>query len=65
MARDEVEKIMEALVTLQKEFTEFREEMAPLRDALWFVSTFQRFLKWGGITLFAFVGFVYWLFRRT
>lgn len=43
----------------------FQEEIRPLLDALQFVQTFQRFLKWGGITIAAFIGVLYWLIRRS
>lgn len=42
----------------------FQEEMRPLLDTLRFVQTFQRFLKWGGLTLFAFFAALYYFIRR-
>jgi len=78
MSHAEIERIIGELKTLAacvqtqgvklddhiKDSRAHREEMQPLLDALRFVQTFQRFLKWGGLGFFAFAGFVYWLIRR-
>lgn len=41
------------------------EEMRPIIEALRFIQTFQKFLKWGGLTFAAFVGMIYWFIKRS
>lgn len=40
------------------------DELEPVADFLRFTTSFNRFLKWGGFTLFAFLGFLYVLFKK-
>jgi hypothetical protein len=71
MSREEIVSIVQALNELQEKFdihmrssSEFQTRAQPLLDALAFVQTIQKFLKWGGIPFFAFLGMVYWLIKK-
>jgi len=37
--------------------------MEPVKDALSWVNTTQKFVKWTGIPVVAFIGFFYWLLK--
>jgi hypothetical protein len=71
MSRDEIISIVQALNELQEKLdthmrssSDFQTRAQPLLDALAFVQTIQKFLKWGGIPFFAFLGMIYWLIRK-
>ena len=49
---------------VMKELKSLRADVAPLIDFLQVLNGFNRFLKWGGMTLFAFVALAWLFFKK-
>ena len=66
--KDYVEKtekrIEERIGRLENKLDQHIENVQPVVDFVFVLSKLNRFLKWGGLTLFAFLAGIYLLIRR-
>ena len=60
-----VERVVNGKIkAVQNSLDEHRAEMQPVIEFLRTINSFNKFLKWGGITFFAFLTLIYILIRR-
>lgn len=62
--KDYVKRIEERIGELESKLDQHIENIQPMIDMVDVLSKLNRFLKWGGITLFAFLAGLYLLIRR-
>ena len=62
--KDYVKRIDERIGELESKLDQHIENIQPMIDMVDVLSKLNRFLKWGGITLFAFLAGLYLLIRR-
>lgn len=58
------ERIEERIDRLEHKLDQHIKNVRPLLEFIYVLSKFNKFLKWGGLTLFAFVAGIYLLIRR-
>ena len=57
-------RIGERIGKLEDKLDQHIENVQPVVDAVFVLSKFNKFLKWGGLTFFAFMAGLYLLIRR-
>lgn len=62
--KDYVKRIEERIGELESKLDQHIENIQPMIDMVDVLSKLNRFLKWGGLTLFAFLAGLYLLIRR-
>ena len=62
--KDYVKRIDERIGELESKLDQHIENIQPMIDMVDVLSKLNRFLKWGGLTLFAFLAGLYLLIRR-